>query len=502
VRELQRDLLRTRMMEFDGLAERLHGVVRQAAKDAGRQARLEIVGGSIEIDRGVLERMTPVFEHIVRNAVAHGLEPEAQRKSAGKYDVGVITVSVSQEGNDVAVTLADDGAGLDLERIRAKAQALGLIDSTLPFGEAQAAEMIFRPGFSTATQVTEWAGRGVGLDVVQSEVQVLGGRVEVTSEAGQGTRFKLVLPLTTAVTQVVQLRLGAWTVGVPATLVEIVRRLNLTELQQAYAQGQIDYDGVQVPFFWSGALLNVSARSRELQDKTLPVVILRSAGQRVALHVDDVLGHQEAVIKNLGPQLARLPGLTGMSVTASGAVVLIYNPVALATVLGDKARALAASGVDPQMTTPLIIRTPEGGAAGAGALPGAMPLVLVVDDSITVRRVTQRFLRREGYRVALAADGLQAMEQVAQECPALILSDIEMPRMNGFDLVRALRADARYKDLPVVMITSRMATKHRELAEQLGVNHYLGKPYSEDELLNLVRHYCPVEEAEVALTTA
>jgi len=486
-RELQRDLLRTRMMEFEGISERLYGVVRQAAKDAGKQVKLDITGGSMEIDRGVLDRMTPAFEHMLRNSVAHGIEPPQQREAAGKPAAGTITISLHQEGNDVSVVFSDNGAGLNLPRIREKALAQGMVAPGQPLSDADAANMIFMPGFSTASSVTELSGRGIGMDVVRSEVQALGGRIETSSTAGAGTSFKLVLPLTTAVTQVIMLRMGELNIGVPANLVKIVRRLSYAELEQAYAQGSIDYGGETVPFFWSGALLQASTRSHEHVGKTQPVVVLRSAGQRLAIHVDEVLGNQEVVVKNLGPQLSRLPGLAGMSVLASGAVVLIYNPVALATVFGDKAYELQQASSEPSTAGQPRLPVAEQVAPGTG---GELPLVLVVDDSITVRRVTQRLLRREGYRVAMAADGLQALERLAEERPAVVLSDIEMPRMDGFDLARNIRADAKLRDLPIIMITSRIAEKHREHAKELGVNHYLGKPYGEDELLGLVKHYC------------
>ena len=485
-RELQRDLLRTRMVEFDGIAERLYAVVRQASKEAGKQIKLDIEGGSIEMDRGVLDRMAPAFEHLLRNSVAHGIERPEQRVAAGKPAVGRIAIALRQEGNDVAVEFSDDGAGLDLERIRARAVAQGLLAEGAELEAGAAAQLIFQPGFSTAAGLTELSGRGIGMDVVRSEVQALGGRIETQSRSGEGTSFRMVLPLTTAVTQVVMLRAGHQTIGVPASLVEIVRRTTVAELDASYAGSQF-HDGVEsIPFFWLGALLQSSPRSDESASKTRPVVVLRSAAQRIAMHVDEVLGNQEVVVKNLGPQLSRLPGLAGMSVLASGAVVLIYNPVALATVYGDQARALAQAGAEPA------------GSAGAGgiaevAAPAAgsasVPLVLVVDDSITVRRVTQRLLQREGYRVALASDGLQALERLQLERPALVLSDIEMPRMDGFDLARNIRGDAVLRDLPIVMITSRIARKHREHAMELGVNHYLGKPYSDEELLGLVEHY-------------
>ncbi len=488
-RELQRDLLRTRMVEFEGISERLYRVVRQASKDTGKQVKLDITGGSIEMDRGVLDRMTPAFEHLLRNCVAHGIEDPLVRTAAGKDASGTIVINLRQEGNDVSVEFHDDGAGLDLKRIREKALSQGLIDASHEVTDADAANMIFMPGFSTATQVTELSGRGIGMDVVRSEVNALGGRIETTTHSGKGTNFKLVLPLTTAVTQVVMLRTDKLSFGVPANLVELVRRATPKELQQAYNTGTYEFGGEQVPFFWSGALLQVSQRSIEAQARTIPVVIFRSAAQRVAMHIDEVLGNQEVVVKNLGPQLSRLPGLAGMTVLASGAVALIYNPVALAAVYGEQARSLSADQAQPDVL----------GQAGKHSVVPVMeavpqvPLVLVVDDSITVRRVTQRLLQREGYRVSLAADGLQALERLQEERPTVVLSDIEMPRMDGFDLARNIRGDARLADLPIIMITSRIAEKHREHAMELGVNNYLGKPYSEEELLSLVRHYCAVE---------
>lgn len=494
-RELQRDLLRTRMVEFEGISERLYRVVRQASKDTGKQVRLDLQGGTIEMDRGMLDRMTPAFEHLLRNCVAHGIEDVQTRTDAGKDPSGLITVSVHQSGNDVSVEFRDDGAGLNLNRIREKALASGLLAPGQQVADDEAANMIFMPGFTTAAQVTELAGRGIGMDVVRSEVNSLGGRIETSTVAGKGTNFKLVLPLTTAVTQVVMLRAGTSSIGVPANVVETVRRISAKDLQQAYNAGVLDVAGEAVPFFWSGALLQASRLSSEPQGKTAPVVIFRSAAQRLALHVDEVLGNQEVVVKNLGPQLSRLPGLAGMSVLASGAVVLIYNPVALAAVYGQQARAWSSDSAEPHMLEQSGDAAGGRGLAVASPTPVApqIPLILVVDDSITVRRVTQRLLQREGYRVSMAADGLQALERLQEERPTVVLSDIEMPRMDGFDLARNIRGDARLSDLPIIMITSRIAEKHREHARELGVDHYLGKPYAEDELLSLIRHYCNTE---------
>ena len=478
-RELQRDLLRTRMVEFESISERLYGVVRQAAKDAGKQVKLEIVGGSLELDRGVLDRVAPAFEHLLRNAVAHGIEAPALRSAAGKPPTGTIVITLEQQSNDVAVTFHDDGAGLNLPRIRDKALAQHLISAEDTLTDAQLANLIFASGLSTNTQVSELSGRGIGMDVVRNEVNALGGRIELSTQSGSGTQFKLVLPLTTAVTQVVLLRIGDAVMGVPSNLVELVRRVPASELAGAYRAAGFNYNGEALPFYWAGALLQASKASAEPPAKNASVAIFRSAGRRVALHVDEVLGNQEVVVKNLGPQLSRLPGLAGMSVLASGAVVLIYNPVALHVSYGEQSRAFSVAASAP--------------VAGVPAVSALVPLVLVVDDSITVRRVTQRLLKREGFRVALASDGLNALEVLQSETPSVVLTDIEMPRMDGFDLVRNIRGDARWRDLPIIMITSRIAEKHRDYAKELKVDHYLGKPYPEDVLIALVRQYCEAD---------
>ncbi len=492
-RDLQDDLLRTRMVEFEGLSDRLYRVVRQAAKETGKQVKLDIVGGATEVDRGVLERMTGAFEHLLRNCITHGIEAPAVRQAAGKDPAGLVIVSLRQEGNEVSLEFRDDGAGLNLDRIRQKAVAMGLIqpDADVPPGDL--AQMIFTPGFSTADTVTELAGRGIGMDVVRSEVNAMGGRIETSTAAGQGTSFKLVLPLTTAVTKVVMLRCGEVTVAVPTHLIEMVRRAKPAEVEQAYEFGTYQFADLVLPFYWLGALLQNSPRG-SAEGRSLPVIVVRSAQQRIAMHVDEVLGNHEVVVKNLGPQMSRLPGLAGMTLLASGAVSLIYNPVALATVYGDAAQAYTKAALHAVANG----EETEAEQAAAVVVEALPPLVLVVDDSLTVRRVTQRLLAREGYRVVLAKDGLDALERLAEEVPVVVLSDIEMPRMDGFDLVRNIRGNDRWKELPVVMISSRIAQKHRDYATQLGANHYLGKPYGEEELLALVARYALQREAAVS----
>ncbi len=487
-REMQDDLLRTRMVEFEGLAERLQRVVRQAAKETGKQARLDIEGGSIEVDRGVLDRMIGAFEHLLRNSVTHGIELPALRTAAGKDAVGRVVMAVSQSGNEVSVEVRDDGQGLDLPRIRDKARAGGLIAEGQSTSEAELAELIFRPGFSTVDKVTELAGRGIGMDVVRSEVNAIGGRIETATRTGQGASFKLMLPLTTAITQVVMVRCGSLVLGVPSTLVETVCWLSADEVDAACLSGSFSLDGQALPFFWMGALLQTSDFSTQPIARQCPVLVARSASQRIAVQVDEVIGNQEVVVKNLGPQLSRMPGLAGMTLLAAGEAALIYNPVALATLYGAVARKAALTAMRESEAADRILRV-------AVIEQPLAPLVLVVDDSLTVRRVTERMLLREGYRVTLAKDGLDALERLALERPAIVLSDIEMPRMDGFEFVRKLRADPDLQDLPVIMITSRIAQKHRDHAAQLGVEHYLGKPYSEEKLLALITQ-CMSQQTE------
>ncbi len=479
-RDLQDDLLRTRMVEFESMADRLYRTVRQAARDTAKQVRLDIVGGGIEIDRGVLERMAGSFEHLIRNSVAHGVELPAARERVGKAASGLITVTVAQAGNEVAVEVADDGAGLDLRRIRQRGIERGLLAADATPSDAELQQLIFAPGFSTAETVTELAGRGVGLDVVRAEVNAMGGRIESSSELGKGARFRLLLPLTTAVTQVVMLRCGELQVAVPSPLIEVVRRVPTAEVEAAYASGSLAYNGEALPFFWLASLLQLGGRGSG-QGRNQSVVVIRSAAQRVVVHVDEVIGNQEVVVKNVGPQLSRLPGLAGVTLLPTGVVALIYNPVALAAVYAQSARNVALAGA----AAPLQHVVAPQPAAPAHRTP----MILVVDDSLTVRRVTQRLLTREGYRVVTAKDGFDALERLAEERPAVMLSDIEMPRMDGFDLLRNVRADARLSGLPVVMISSRIAQKHRDYAAELGVDHYLGKPFSEEELLGLVAGY-------------
>ena len=470
-RQLSQSLMGVRMVPFNSLADRLYRVVRQTAKELGKKANLDVRGGQVELDRSVLDKMTGPIEHLLRNAITHGLEDRDGRLGAGKAEIGEIRLTLRQEGNEVAIELADDGAGLDYERIRSKAVEQGLLAADQFPDPAALTEFIFHAGFSTARELTELAGRGVGMDVVKSETTDLGGRVEATSERGKGTRFTIYLPLTLAVTQALLVRLGGRTYAIPSVMVEQVMELKIEALDRIRSEGAAEWLGNRYPYYFLPRLLGDFQTMPEPQ-RRYSVLLLRAGNQRISIQVDQLRGNQEIVIKNIGPQLARVIGISGATVLGDGEVVLILNPVALAS------REIKAAS---EPATPAAV-VPAATAA-------ALPTVMIVDDSLTVRKITGRLLSREGYHVITAKDGVDALEQLLDIVPDVMLVDIEMPRMDGFDLTRNVRGDERLKRVPIIMITSRIAEKHRNYAREIGVNHYLGKPYQEDELLALIAQH-------------
>ena len=479
-REMHQDILAMRLVAFDDIAGRLYAVVRQAAKHVGVSVRLDINGSATRLDRSLLYRIAPSLEHLLRNAVVHGIEPAATRLALGKPPSGLIVISVAQTGQEIRMDVRDDGAGLRTDRIRAKAIEQSLLPEDAELREEDAVAMLLRPGFSTSEDITVVAGRGVGMDVVHSEVQALGGQLTIQTESGHGMCFSLAFPLTTALTQIAVFRVGAITFGVPGNMVaQVVEAAPVADTSHADGPGFVDLaDHGRVEVFWAGDLLEGPDPGTGQVPQTARTVVFSSAGRTVALRVDQAMGEREMTLKNLGPQLSGLPALLAAGVLPSAELVLIYNPVALATVYGTVARKRSSARA---------MQAQNGGPERADLRDAP---VLVVDDSITMRRVTERLLVREGMRVVLASDGLDALEKLKTVYPAVILSDIEMPRLDGFDLVRRIRGDARTANIPIVIVSSRVAQKHQDIAAELGANHYLGKPFKEAELLALVRLYC------------
>jgi chemosensory pili system protein ChpA (sensor histidine kinase/response regulator) len=467
-RDLQQELMALRTVPFSSMTERLHRVVRQAAREAGKSAALEIRGEHVQLDRSVLERIAAPLEHLLRNAVAHGVEAPGQRATRGKSDTGAITLTLRQENDAVVLVLQDDGAGLDLEKLKERGVEKGLLAPDSQPSAAEVAQLIFASGLSTAEAVTELAGRGVGMDVVHREITAVGGRIEIDSTTGLGTTFTVYLPLTLAVAQAVLVLNGEQPYAIPSASVAQVLRVKAPELAALYKRGAVEAHGQQYPLHYLGHLLGTSEHAPASEGYST-VLLLRSGNQRTALHVDELVRNQEIVIKNVGPQLAGTPWIAGATVLGDGHIVLIINAVQLAQ------RARAASQASP-------ILVPVAPAPVART-------VMVVDDSLTVRKITSRLLEREGYRVLAAKDGVDALEQVSRSLPDIMLVDIEMPRMDGFDLTRNLRGDPRTASVPIIVISSRTADKHRTHAFELGVNDFIGKPYQEADLLAHIQKY-------------
>ncbi|MEB0013404.1 Hpt domain-containing protein [Glaciimonas sp. Gout2] len=511
-RDLQQDLMHVRMVQFASVAERLYRLTRQVSKEIDKRVNLDIRGSTVEIDRSVLEKMVGPFEHLLRNAIVHGIESREGRRAAGKNDVGQLKIEIRQNGNEILIQLSDDGQGLQLGHIRDKAEALGLLDSGQQLSDGELNDFIFRSGFSTVTEVTKLAGRGIGMDVVRSEAAALGGRVAVSSEAGKGTHFTIHLPLTLAVTQVVIFSTGSNTYAVPSALVEQVQHLKATALASAYNDGTVLWQDQYVPLHYLSALLG-EHQVTPITQQYSPIILLRSGNDRVAIHVDAIIGNREVVVKNIGPQLSRMIGIVGATVLGSGDIVLILNPVPVALRLAQQLRsplkvksnesnmAEISQYVNEELVNPgqVIGAVASIVAPNQPAVPvqglRTQKIVMVVDDSLTVRRVTQRLLSREGYQVVLAKDGIDALQQLQAVRPDVMLVDIEMPHMDGFDLTRNIRNDDRTRHIPIIMITSRTAAKHRTYAMELGVNEYLGKPFQEDALLAAISAFVKKEIA-------
>jgi len=473
-RDVQQRLFSIRTTPFGSLSERLYRIMRATAKELDKRANLEIHGGQVELDRSVLEKLVGPLEHLLRNALDHGIESREARSNSGKSETGEIDLTVRQVGNEVVIEIADDGAGIDYARVRERAVAQGLIAADASPTEAQLVECLFQPGFSTAAKITQISGRGIGMDVVRSEIAALGGRVEVMATPGRGTRFVLTLPLTLAVAQAVMVRAGGRLWALPAPMVEQVQQLKSQALLDIYIQRKVEWQGRTYPFHYLPRLLGDTAHNPETK-RYNSILLLRSGQNHAAVHVDEMVGNQEVVVKNIGPQLARVSGISGATVLGTGEIVLIINPVQL------------AGRADVPKFDPTTDRALGDRPRAHVAPVSTQPLVMIVDDSLTVRKITSRLLQREGFAVATAKDGMDALQLLSEQVPDVILLDIEMPRMDGFEFTKRIKGDPSFANIPIIMITSRTAEKHRNRAAELGVDLYLGKPYQEDELLKHLR---------------
>ncbi|MFC1589806.1 response regulator, partial [Pseudomonadota bacterium] len=464
--DLQEGLMRTRMVRFGGMSTRLRRIVRQTSRELGKEVDVEIIGEEQEVDRTILDRVVAPLEHMLRNAVAHGIESPKDRLIAGKSDTGTIKITVGRQGTDVIVRVEDDGSGINADAIRKKAIKQGLLEKDSELTDHDVLQFILKSGFSTAEEVTQVAGRGVGMDVVDSEIKQLGGVLEIDTERGKGSSFRIRLPLTLAINQALLVNAGDEVYAVPLASIEGVVRITGTELQGFYDSGELEYEfnNINYELKHLGFMLTGQQQNYADQGQLFPVLLVHVGDQHFALHVDDLLGRREIVVKPVGMQIGAVRGIAGATILADGRVVLILEMSAL--VVGE---SLFKELVSDEPVEEVVAETE--------------PTIMVVDDSITIRKVTARILERHGMKVMLATDGVDATSKLQEEIPDLMLLDIEMPKMDGFELATYMRNEDRLKDIPIIMITSRTGSKHKERAKSIGVEQYLGKPFQEEELM-------------------
>jgi len=467
--ELQEGLMRTRMVPFTGLAARLRRIVRQTAQELGKKVELELSGAEGEMDRTVVDRIIAPVEHMLRNAISHGIEMPEQRRNAGKPESGTIRILLDRESSDVVLRIVDDGAGMNLAAIRRKAIERGMMDAGSDLSDNDVLQFILETGFSTAEKVTQVAGRGVGMDVVNSEVKQLGGSLHIESESGKGTSFTVRLPFTLALNQALLVEVGEDTYAIPLSSIEGIVRMRVEDLKAYYddAAARFNYGGLEYEIRHLGSLLGTGKPRLDSAPKH-PLLLARVGDRGVALHIENLLASREIVVKSVGPQISAVKGVSGATILGDGSVVMILDVVEMLR----GGASLAMAQVEELIQQPLRTEAVS---------------VMVVDDSITVRKVTSRLLERNDMNVVTARDGVDAVSKLQEYIPDIMLLDIEMPRMDGFELATHVRNEARLRDIPIIMITSRTGDKHRQRAMQIGVNRYLGKPFQEAELMENIR---------------
>ncbi len=472
--ELQEGLMKTRMIPFASMVPRLRRIVRQISGELGKKVEFDVRNAEGELDRNILERMIAPLEHMLRNALDHGIESPSDRAAAGKPETGEVNLTLTREGGEVVLRMMDDGAGIPSDVIRRKAIERGLLGEQEDLSQREILQFILQPGFSTAREVTQISGRGVGMDVVASEIKQLGGSLDIESQVGEGTTFTVRLPFTVSVNRALMVSTGEDFYAIPLNTIEGIVRVSTWELEEYYQPEapMYEYAGQQYRLQYLGGLLHSDHRPKlQGQALPLPVILVRGSEQPMALQVDSLLGSREIVVKSLGPQFSSVRGVSGATILGDGNVVVILDLPAMirSDILSERQRLSEQAAQQQQYRE------------------DRPTLVMVVDDSVTVRKVTSRLLERNGMEVVTAKDGLDAVAQLQDHTPDIILLDIEMPRMDGFEVASFVRHDDELREVPICMITSRTGQKHRERALALGVNEYLGKPFQETELLATIK---------------
>ncbi len=474
--DLQQGLMNTRLLPFSGLVPRFERIVRQTNDEVGKQSELIVYGADRELDRTLLDHIVAPIEHLLRNAISHGVEDVETRLQAGKDPVAQLTLTITRDGSEILMTLSDDGRGIDVEKIRQKALDKDLINPEKMPSDDELVQLILHSGFSTADDVSQLAGRGVGMDVVNSEIRTLKGRLSIQSVAGQGTSFHIRLPLTLSVMQALLIGCAEQQYAVPLASVHAGERISIKAVKALLAQGdeaRYEYNGTYYKFMSLATLLNQPFKLQDEHAPQLPLLLFSSGDTQVALVVDTIYNSREIVLKSVGEQLGHIPAINGATILGDGQVVFILDIPALVNTIDQTVAA------DNLLNS--AISTLE-------SLRNRLPVAMVVDDSITMRKASANLLKRHGFDVITARDGIDAVAQLNEQLPDIILLDIEMPRMDGFEFATLVRNDPQLSHIPIIMITSRTGDKHRNRARSIGVNAYLGKPYQEGEIVDTLQN--------------
>ena len=467
---LMDDLLRTRMVDFSRYGPRLERLVRQLSADLGKPTKLVVQGGETEIDRFILNELQAPIEHIIRNAMAHGIDSIEARIAKGASEEACIALNLSREGSDIHLVISDDGSGIDVSKIKEKALKLGHIKESDVLSDQDLIRFILKPGFSTLDEVSSLAGRGVGMDIVNETVRSIGGALTINSEKGKGSSFHLVFPYTMAINMALMVKSNDVQYGIPNNFIQSVARIPTELLQHALTQEQpvLEYLGVDYQLHDLSQLLGYGeGQVLSSQARFVPVLLMGSRQEKHAVIVDQLMGNKEVMVKPLGLHLDMISWLSGSTVSGEGDIVLMLDLPVLASIGRPQHADAEPMAVKSELRT--------------------APLVMVVDDSITFRKVAAKLLAKQGYEVVDARDGVEAVEKLTDISPDLFLLDVEMPRMDGFELARHIRHTDEMSDCPIVMVTSRTGEKHKNHAKDIGVNDYFGKPFDNKLLVASIK---------------
>jgi chemotaxis protein histidine kinase CheA/ActR/RegA family two-component response regulator len=486
-------LMKIRLVPLSNMKPRLYRTAYSVALKQHKEIEFVFEGEEIEVDRTVFEEIAGPLLHLIRNAVNHAIEAPQIRTQKGKSATGLINVQASYEGNQIVITVRDDGTGIDTESVRRTAISRGLIRPEQSLSESDLINLIFRPGFSTAGVLSEESGRGVGLDVVRDSVSRLRGTLIVETTPGQGTAFTMTFPTSLAIQSVMVVRVGNQQFAIPTVAVEAIGRYDNFKHTTLSGQPAVVVSNETYPLHALAQYLNLPAHSLEERSQLL---LVNAAGNRIALVVDEIKGKSDIVMKNLGPHLRQVQGIAGGTILGNGRVMLVLE---LSDLLSGPSyvgsREMRGSTTTQSLFRQQVNMTmPQQSTAASMSYGGSAPAVaergkhiLVVDDSPSVRRVVSSMLKQHGWEVQTARDGVEALEMVSYETPAAVLLDIEMPRMDGYELISTIRAQEQYRSLPLVVLTSRAAAKHQQRAMSLGASAYVVKPYQDEALVNLLK---------------